>query len=400
MSGRGNRGDGRPHHGGPTARERAARLLADGPDPDSPSRYGAITHLARRAAARLNRHAHRHRDAVAAQTLAALDDLEAALTDRLVALEHRVEEARDGLAVVEPLLLTLEVRLAELAVSAPVAAAGAGAEVGAWRRRLDTAWSSMPPPAAAVEPPVVCLDTEVGRLLLPASDRVLLPIIRETGRWETEESEQLEAWLRPGMTFVDIGAHVGFMTLLGARAVGAGGRVLAVEPAPGNVALLRANVLANGMANVEVLPGAALDRSGSVALSLSTTNTGDNRAYEVAETESVEVAAYALDEVLPDDLRVDVVKVDTQGTDHLAIRGMARTLARSRSRLLVEFWPEGILGLGDEPAAVVKGYQQQGFEVRVLGEGAVGPPPTPEAVVASASAAHGGFCNLVLEPAD
>ena len=187
------------------------------------------------------------------------------------------------------------------------------------------------------------------------------------GRWEAEESDLLRALLRPGATFVDVGACVGYMTLLGAKAVGPAGRVVAVEPSPANVALLRANVAANGATNVEFLAAAASEHSGSIGLSLSPWNTGDNRAYPVPEMERVEVAAVRLDDVLRHLERVDVVKVDTQGTDHRAIRGLAATLARCRPVLVVEFWPLGISESGDDPLAVLEEYAALGYEVRVLG---------------------------------
>ena len=226
----------------------------------------------------------------------------------------------------------------------------------------------------------------------------MVPLITESGRWEPEESDQLRVLVAPGMTFVDVGAHVGYMTLLGSHAVGPAGRVVAVEASPANVALLRANVAADGAANVEIVAAAASDGDGRIALSLSPWNTGDNRAYPVPEMERVEVPAVRLDDVLRDTDRVDVVKVDTQGADHRAIRGMAATLARCRPVLVVEFWPLGIAESGDDPAAVLEEYAALGYEVRVLGDD--GPVPAPQDVIDAALAAHGEFCTVVLRPAD
>ena len=273
--------------------------------------------------------------------------------------------------------------------------------VARWRQRASppSAPVGAAPPAPPGAPPPIRVETDVGPLLFQAHDRLMVPLITESGRWEPEESDQLRALLAPGMTFVDVGAHVGYMTLLGSQAVGPAGRVVAVEASPANVALLRANVAANGATNVEVLAAAASDHSGSVGLSLSPWNTGDNRAYPVPEMERVEVAAVRLDDVLRHLERVDVVKVDTQGTDHRAIRGMAATLARCRPVLVVEFWPLAITESGDDPAAVLDEYAAMGYEVRVLGGGGDGPPPAPQSVIDAALAAHGEFCTLVLRPA-
>ena len=248
-------------------------------------------------------------------------------------------------------------------------------------------------------PPSVQVDTDVGPLLLQAHDQLMTMLLpQQGGRWEVAECDQLREWLRPGMTFLDIGAHVGYMTLMGAAAVGPAGTVIAVEPSPANAALLRANVATNGAGNVEVLEAAASDRTGRLELFLSPWNTGDNRAYPVPEMDRVEVPAVRLDDVL-DGRQVDVVKVDTQGTDHRALRGLEATLARWRPPLVVEFWPLGISESGDDPSAALAQYAAMGYEVRVLGGRAGGPLPSADEVMDAALAAHGEFCTLVLRPA-
>ena len=244
----------------------------------------------------------------------------------------------------------------------------------------------------------VRVDSDVGPLLFQAHDQLMAPMIARTGRWEVEEADALRDLLRPGMTFLDVGAHVGYMTLLGARAVGPTGRVIAVEAAPANAALLRANLAANGITNVEVIEAAASDRDGRVVLSQSPWNTGDNRAYPVPTMALVDVPAVRLDGVVDPSIRVDVVKVDTQGTDHRAIRGMQALLARSRPVLVVEFWPHGIVEGGDDPPTVLSLYGAMGFDVRFLGEPVDGPARSPQEMVAEVPLTQGDFRTLVLRP--
>jgi hypothetical protein len=93
-----------------------------------------------------------------------------------------------------------------------------------------------------------------------------------------------------------------------------------------------------------------------------------------------------------------VVKVDAQGTDHLALQGMARTLARCRPVLLVEYWPPGITELGDDPLAVLAQYREMGFGVSVLGNDDIGPESSAGEILDAAVASPGSFCNLVLRP--
>ncbi|MGH9281971.1 MAG: FkbM family methyltransferase [Acidimicrobiales bacterium] len=264
-------------------------------------------------------------------------------------------------------------------------------------RRLAGRHLGEPAPAVAGTETVM-VHTDLGHLLLAAHDQMLLPFLQAGGSWESEECARLRALLAPGMTFVDVGAHVGYMTLVAAAAVGPTGRGWAVEPSPANAALLRANLRNNGVGHVEVIEAAAWDQAGTVSLSQSPWNTGDNRAYPVHAMAQVEVAAVALDDVLPTDVLVNVVKVDTQGTDHRAVRGMAATLARSRSVLLVEFWPPALVEQGEDPAGVLAGYAAMGFDVRILGDGEDGPAPAPHTVVAAAEAAEVGYVTLLLRP--
>lgn len=372
-----------------------ARLPAESPRVDAPGAYGGLTRLSRRLSTRLTRHQTLPQRAVAEALHHGLEGV----TGDIDRASGRVDRAEERLAALELQVARLLDDLRRGA-TAESSGADAAAAAGYWHHRLHHAWGGPgAAPSAQPFPSAVRLDTSVGPLLVADHDRVMLPLLRDEGWWEDDECDQLRALLEPGMTFVDVGAHVGFMTLLGARAVGPAGRVLAIEPAPSNFALLRANVMNNGLSNVEAVAAAALDRTGTVSLSLSPFNTGDHRAYAVASTDTVEVTALALDDVIPADVTVDVVKVDAQGTDHLAILGMRRTLAGSRSVLLVEFWPPGITESGADPLDVLGVYRDLGYEARVLGGAEEGPPPAAQQVVDEALAAPGGFCSLVLWPA-
>ncbi len=291
-----------------------------------------------------------------------------------------------------PVAVVLERLRHQMARARPVAdRAGLRGAVAGARAEAARAPGDRPSPAVRVE-------TDVGPLLLPAGDRVMLPLISRDGYWEREEGEQLRALLRPGMAFVDVGAHVGYMSLLMAQAVGPAGWGVALEPAPGNLPLLRANLAANQVANVAVLPVAAWHTTGRVPFSLSAFNTGDNRAFVVPGTEALEVAAVALDDVLPRRARIDVVKVDAQGTDHHAIAGMERSLRASRSVLVVEYWPPGIVESGEDPLVVLAYYRDFGYRIRVVGQDHTGPEPSLQSIVDLCAARPTEFCNLLLRP--
>src|SRR5204862_7428426 len=119
--------------------------------------------------------------------------------------------------------------------------------------------------------------------------------------------------------------------------VGPAGRVVAVEPNPENVQLLLRGVAANRYRNVRVLPFAASDRAEVVRLIGTGSNTSVDRAQTVDPTGAYFVQAVPLDE-LPGDLEaVGCIKLDVQGFEPLALRGLPRTLERHRPTLIVEF---------------------------------------------------------------
>jgi FkbM family methyltransferase len=179
----------------------------------------------------------------------------------------------------------------------------------------------------------------------------------------------LEA-VRPGDRVLDLGANLGYYTLLLARRVGPAGRVYAVEPDPGNLALLRANVARHGYANVTVVDKAASDRAGPARLYKSGDNQGDHRLYEGDEARpSVAVEAVRLDDVLPGAAPLALVKMDVQGAEGRALAGMRDLLERSPGvRLLLEFWPWGLARAGTPAAAVLTDLEALGFSFGLIDE--------------------------------
>jgi FkbM family methyltransferase len=255
-------------------------------------------------------------------------------------------------------------------------------------------------PAASRELPAAEeVQTDVGPLLLPLNDGVMKPLIAATGDWEINEATIVRAHLRPGMTFVDIGAHVGYYTNLAAREVGTSGHVYAVEPDPDNAALLRENVRRNGYRNVTVIEAAAWHETTTVTLRRDHFNTGDNRvADQFADDGAVcEVEGIAFDDRLAG-LEVSAVKVDAQGVDHLALRGMRETIQRCRPIVFVEFWPDGIRENGGDPAAVIEEYRGLGYRITMIGYDTDFAAWPAEEIVRAAEGFPFGAVALVLRP--
>ena len=171
----------------------------------------------------------------------------------------------------------------------------------------------------------------------------------------------LRARLRPGATFLDIGANIGVFTGLGASLVGPDGRVVAVEPIARNVELIERMCRFNGFSNVRVIRAAASDRAGDIALrtDATTSNAATPEAAGVrlrAETATtLDVPAVVLDDALADLDRLDVVKVDVAGMEPRVLRGMRTLLERFRPALITEFHPWAIeRASGEAPIEVLR----------------------------------------------
>lgn len=179
-------------------------------------------------------------------------------------------------------------------------------------------------------------------------DRYISYAIHELGIWEPFETAVVQRLLAPGHTFVDVGANIGWYTMVAALRVGETGRVFSFEPDADNFAILRHNVRRNfrgrSRKNVVIERAAASDRNGAGRIFLSSDNMGDHRIYPspgVAGSEKIrEIRLDRYFRRFPG--RLDLVKVDTQGAEPRVYEGARERLLRDRPILISEFWPFGM----------------------------------------------------------
>ncbi|HVM32248.1 MAG TPA: FkbM family methyltransferase [bacterium] len=189
--------------------------------------------------------------------------------------------------------------------------------------------------------------------------------------YEPLETRLLLENLEKGQTFVDIGANIGYYTLLAARQVGPQGRVLAFEPDPDNFKLLQKNVETNGYGNVALFNQALCDRPGEAKLFLNPRNRGDHRIYDSGDGRAfVRVPQIRLDDCLKAfKSPPHFIKMDIQGAEAGALAGMAQTLAASGRLILVaEFGPENLRRFGADPDRFLKDLSGLGFRIREISE--------------------------------
>jgi FkbM family methyltransferase len=173
----------------------------------------------------------------------------------------------------------------------------------------------------------------------------------------------LDNFVRPGATVVDVGANIGYNTLYAAYCAGPTGQVYAIEPAQDNLTILYANLFANSLTNVVVLPYAA----GSVSAlrhfflrgDVSAVNSLFEENFYAPVTRTVEVLAAPLDELIPN--TPDLVKIDVEGAELDVLQGMSRMLGSPTLRLIVEWHPTLQQAAGHAPDALPRFLLDQGF---------------------------------------
>jgi FkbM family methyltransferase len=191
-------------------------------------------------------------------------------------------------------------------------------------------------------------------------------------RWEEWIEPYITGWLRPGMTFVDVGAHVGYFATLGGKAVGAQGKIIAIEPNPRLTAILRQNLRINGVSNAKVVQTALGSRCGQTVLWVRDGENGggyvtndSNACEEAAGFQKIPVQITRLDDLL--DCEVDLIKVDAEGQEVDILIGARQTIGRSRKiRLIIELNPSAWVSQGHDVREFLHSLVSQGLGLAVI----------------------------------
>ena len=163
------------------------------------------------------------------------------------------------------------------------------------------------------------------------------------GHWEKNVTKVVRDLVRPGATVVEVGANLGYYTLLMARRVGDAGKIYSFEANPQMANLTRKSVNLNGLANrVELINKAASDQVGSLAFMISRQYAGSGhlqvpQSYIATDQTTLTVETQPLDD-LPIE-RADVIRLDAEGSEPLILRGATRLLAYPDVVVCMEWSP-------------------------------------------------------------
>lgn len=190
------------------------------------------------------------------------------------------------------------------------------------------------------------------------------------GTSEPTIQDLFAAHIAPGSVVWDIGANVGFYTLIASRLVGSG-QVIAFEPLPANRAALERNLQLNGMSNVEVVPIAISDEIGSASLNVygspmeAALESRSERSGAGAPVDQIDVPVSTIDAQLQAFPAPALVKMDIEGAEVAALRGAATLLSQVKPTLICELHGTG--------GAVMDVLESYGYRVTTVGAPDVAP---------------------------
>jgi len=210
----------------------------------------------------------------------------------------------------------------------------------------------------------------LGSMYLDNIGDYIKEMLKEGRTWEPEHVVLMEKYAKPGSTIVDLGAHIGTISIPASRIVGGSGRVISFEPQPKIFRELNQNIMLNGIKNIETYRLAIGEQAGVVRLKTLAPGNEGGTSIDRETTEN----GYSADVVNLDSFNltnVSVMKIDVEGWEDAALRGAKETIMRNRPVILIEIMggtnyeraPQGVKDRIDATKALLTSY---GYELSLF----------------------------------
>lgn len=208
-----------------------------------------------------------------------------------------------------------------------------------------------------------------GSLLLNPNDPVVSGALM-LGVYEVTFANVFRKALHPGMTVIDIGANIGYYTLIASTRVGSSGKIIAYEPEPENIAFLKLTIAENNLKNVTTVQSALGEKTGMETLYCDPDNKGKHTMLPVSLNTPIRVPITTLDASLNDhsEKKIDLIKIDTEGWEAKIFLGMQKTLALQHPQIFFEFAPERIRKTGEDPLHLLNTLVSSGYHIECINE--------------------------------
>ncbi|MHA1381251.1 MAG: FkbM family methyltransferase [Candidatus Helarchaeota archaeon] len=221
---------------------------------------------------------------------------------------------------------------------------------------------------------IILIDVQGNKMYVDCRDKGVTPFLLTKGVYEKYETVLFKKLIKPGMVVIDIGANIGYYSLIAAKLVGSKSKVYAFEPEPRNYRLLVKNIKINSYNNIIPIQKAASNKQGKTKLFTDKGNLGNPSFSEdnISEKEGfVNVKTITLDEFFENlviDNNIIFIKIDAQGAEGLILEGAERLLKNNNLIIIMEFWPYGLKNLGTNPTKLLNKLYEYGFKIKHIDE--------------------------------
>ena len=205
------------------------------------------------------------------------------------------------------------------------------------------------------------------KMFLDPKDSLQLSLNGVYGEFETEI---VKNEIKSNDVVIDIGAHIGYFTLLFAMLVGPKGKVFSFEPEPKNFELLKKNVEINNYDNVTTECKVVSDKNKKCTLYTFETSSGANRIYkpdDQSNSKPIEVDSISLDEYFKDSeflKKIKFIKIDVEGAEILVLKSMKSILKENNDiKLLLEFNPKFLSEIGSKESDFFDILHSENFSI-------------------------------------
>lgn len=184
--------------------------------------------------------------------------------------------------------------------------------------------------------------------------------LTQKGVYEYEETQLVKKLVKSDSAVLDIGANIGYFTLLMARQAK---RVYSFEPEPRNFQTLQKNIELNNIKNAKLYNAAVTETSGTSTLYLCDSNRGMHRIYQSdwCKEGTTHVKTIRIDDIVD---HADFIKIDVEGSELGVLKGMRKLLKERKSTVLMEFHPPSIIEYGAQPADIYDFVTSLGYAVK------------------------------------
>lgn len=191
---------------------------------------------------------------------------------------------------------------------------------------------------------------------------ILYPIFKS--RSDRSEIDLIKRIVKSGNVVLDIGGNIGFYTKILSGLVGPKGIVYTFEPDDINFKRLKLNT--STLKNVRLIHKAVSCDNAGVTLYKSNTLNVDHRTYAHDDTDFHEDIESTSIDALFQNQQVDFIKMDIQGYEMQALRGMVNTLRKNMPIIIMEYWPHGLKSAGESPIELITFLKNIGYEIKEI----------------------------------